>query len=233
MDITIRFPQIDVAGIMFYPRCFELLQRYFPDSPLENAPFGMRTTFAQPLRLGDRVSLALERDDERWAFSGASRGSECFRVESRRLGPPPSNAPAFRSQHGALGGWACGPSGRMALSRSFEFLNMAAEEYLERVLDLPFHELHVGRRLGIPTARFHTQVFALPRWRDEIHMATEVGAVGSKSLTLRHQLRRAEECLVETEQVVVFVEMQANGYRSVPIPDDLRALLKESADVAT
>ena len=42
-------------------------------------------------------------------------------------------------------------------------------------------------------------------------------------MTLTSWLVRGDECLVENEQVVVFVRMLENGYESIPIPDDVRA----------
>jgi hypothetical protein len=34
-------------------------------------------------------------------------------------------------------------------------------------------------------------------------------------------------CLVQNEQVVVFVRMLADGYQSIAIPDDIRSVLLE------
>ena len=42
-------------------------------------------------------------------------------------------------------------------------------------------------------------------------------------MTFRSWLVSGDECLVENEQVVVFVRMLPGGYESIGIPDDLRS----------
>lgn len=232
VDVTIRFPQIDAAGIMFYPRCFELLARHFQGSPLDTTPISVRTTFAHPLRLGDRITLRLDEQGDYWSYSASLDGLECFRVESLEEFPELESSGGFVTQMGGVGNWACGPAGRMALSRSFEYVNVAVEEFFEHVLESAFADLHVGRRIGIPTVEFLTRVHELPRPGDAVSMATDAVAIGTKSLTLTHALRRGTDCLVENRQVLVFVEMQRDGFRSVRIPDDVRDALEEKRNVA-
>ena len=232
VNVTIRFPQIDAAGIMFYPRCFELLTRYFPESPLESAPFSIKTRFLRPLRLGDQIDIQFAEDGERWAFSACKGAVEHFRVESMTGASEHEQISGHVTQDGILGAWACGPSGAMLLSRSFEYLNVAVEETLEQVLGMPFHDMHVARGIGIPTAEFATVVKALPRGGQRVCMKTRIDSVGRKSLTLRHQLRSDGACLVDNTQTIVFVEMLRNDYRSIPIPDDMRKQLEASVDVA-
>ncbi|MEM7501256.1 MAG: thioesterase family protein [Pseudomonadota bacterium] len=232
MDVTIRFPQIDAAGILFYPRCFELLSRYFERTPVDAAPVSMQTTFAHPLRLGDRISLQLEQEGRRWAYSATLAGRECFRVVSLEAFPELGGSDGHETQAGPIGRWACGPSGHMSLSRSFEYVNVAVEEYLEHVTGSTFANLHVERRIGIPTVEFLTRVRDLPLAGDTVCVVSRALAVGTTSLTLAHELRRGEECLIENRQVVVFVEMEADGYRSVRIPADVREALEENLNVA-
>ena len=75
VDVTIRFPQIDAAGILFYPRCFELLARYFERTPIDASPVTMQTTFTHPLRLGDRIALQLEQDGSTMGLLGDASGA--------------------------------------------------------------------------------------------------------------------------------------------------------------
>ena len=232
VDVTIRFPQIDAAGILFYPRCFELLARYFERTPIEAAPVTMKTTFTHPLRLGDRITLQLEQQERRWAYSAALAGRECFRVASLDAFPELGESDGYETQAGTVGRWACGPSGHMSLSRSFEYVNVAVEEFLEHITGTAFANLHIERRIGIPTVEFLTRVRDLPRVGDAVCVVSRALAVGTTSLTLAHELHRDKECLIENRQVVVFVEMEADGYRSVRIPADVRAALEENLNVA-
>ena len=81
VDITVRFPQVDVAGIMFFPRYFELLLRYFPNSPVSETPLAMRTRFLRSNRMGDRLRLSFSGNAESWHYSGTTDDKEHFRVE--------------------------------------------------------------------------------------------------------------------------------------------------------
>ena len=59
---------------MFYPRCFELLAKYFPTSPLDRAPYAMKTRFLRPLRLGDQIDIGFSEEGGRWCFTAEERG---------------------------------------------------------------------------------------------------------------------------------------------------------------
>jgi 4-hydroxybenzoyl-CoA thioesterase len=130
--------------------------------------------------------------------------------------------PAFKTRSRTVGAWTCGVDGRMSLSRYFESLNMAIEEWFEDTLDLPFHELHVGRRVGIPTVQFNTRVAALPEAGANASIWIRPVKVGGRAMTFCSWLVSEGRCLVENEQVVVFVRMLDEGYETMPIPDTIR-----------
>ena len=233
VDITVRFPQIDVAGIMFFPRYYELLLRYFPDSPISTTPLAMRTRFLRSNRMGDRIRLSFSSDAESWHYSGTTDGKDQCRFESDRSGELQPQPAARVSEPEPLGTWACGSDGRMQLSRSFEFLNDSLETFFEQALRIQHAEMLRDRRVGIPTIQFNTCVTELPRLGDSISMSTQPIALGTKSMTLRHQLLRGDDCLIENEHIVVFIEFLEQGFRSIPVPDDMRAAFEDCIDVAT
>lgn len=232
---TIRFPQTDPAGIVFYPRYFELVFRHFPGLPFARPPLAIRTHFLRPNRLGDELMLECRHDPDRgdWSVTGRMNGADCFTMESRPVLPSlPADAhrperPAFTSDAGELNSWALDQHGRLHLSRYFEFLNMAIEEWLEDVLELKFHEMHVGRKVGIPTVQFDTRVAALPAAGERLSIWIRPTEIGSRALTFTSWLVKNGRCLVQNEQVVVFVRMLADGYESIAIPDDIRSVLLE------
>jgi acyl-CoA thioesterase FadM len=222
--VTIRFPQCDPAGIVFYPRYFEMLLRQFPDSPLARTPLAVSTRFFRSNRLGDRIGLEFNDGDD-WSYVGSMDGEPCFSMtpmrDAGRLADDahcPDDA-AFRTTDEVLGDWALDRNGRLHLSRYFEFLNMAIEEWLADTLDLPFHELHVGRSVGIPTVRFDTTVRELPPGGATVSTWIRPTKLGTKSLTFTSWFVADERCVVENEQVIVFVEMQDEGFESIEIPD--------------
>ena len=227
-EVTIRFPQIDAAGIVFYPRYFEMALRHFPDCPLSSAPIAVTTEFIRPNRLGDVLELEyhyVSNDD--WSLTGRVEGRSCFRMTPKSdVKPLAENAhrpdrPAFNTGEEVLGDWALDRHGRLHLSRYFEFLNMAIEEWIEDTLDMPFHSLHVGRRVGIPTVQFDTVVTELPIGGASVSTWIRPEKLGERAMTFTSWFVADDKCVIENRQVVVFVEMQDEGYASIRIPGNI------------
>ncbi|MDH3441201.1 MAG: acyl-CoA thioesterase [Gammaproteobacteria bacterium] len=239
-EIMIRFPQVDPAGIVFYPRYFEMVQRCFPDVPFSRFPVGVKTQFLKPNRFGDRMKLNFGRgaEGDDWSVTGSMEDSTCFSMTPLDAGDAvacyqSSEAAAFSSQDSTVGEWCVDNHGRMHLSRYFEYLNMAIEEWFEDVLDLPFAELHVGRRIGIPTVQFDTQVFSLPGVGDEVAIRIRPIRAGGRAMTFASWLVSGGRCLVENIQVVVFVSMLDEGFESIDIPDYIRSAFQQQMTKAS
>lgn len=231
--VTIRFAHVDAAGIVFYARYFELLARVFPASVFASTPFAMRSEFLRPNRLGDRLQIVSKRDASKWCYSGLMDGVEHFRISSLPHGEPPLSADAHQNETTALrtapravGAWASDSSGHMSVSRYFELVSDTVELWFEAVLDLPFQKLHSATKMRVPTVRFTTRFRTLPGSGDEIAMWIRPVRLGNKSLTFRNWLVRGDECLVDNEQVIVFVEANHNGYESIPVPEELRGRIE-------
>lgn len=231
-QFTVRFPHIDAAGIMFFPRYFEMLARKFDDSPLDQAPLAMRTRFIRPCRLGDRISVEFNHDTDGWSYLGRNGEEPCFRVASMPFAAPHRRRTRFVIEPERLGRWACGPDGRLHTSRGFEHIQVAKERFLESMIGIRYNEMHMQRGIGLPTVQLTTRISELPSFGDNVSSSVQMVAVGSKSFTLRHQLLRDDECLVENEQVLVFVAMQRDRFQSVAVPSEIREALEGLVDVA-
>ena len=235
--VTIRFPHVDPAGIVFYPRYFETVSRCFADLPFSATPFAIKTQFLRPNRLGDTLDIELLGGND-WSISGRMDGDECFSIRPLTGSTELANdahlqpALAFRTTAETLGEWACGTNGHMQLSRYFEFLNMAIEEWLEDRLEMPFPNMHLGRRVGIPTVQFNTRCRRLPEVGESVSTWIRPTKLGDRAMTFRSWFVCGNECVVENEQVVVFVHMQERGYASMPIPGDMRARFAEQMNAS-
>jgi len=229
-ECTVRFPQLDPAGIMFYPRFFELVYRYFPDVPLAGTPFTVRTDFLKPVRLGDRLRLRCERGavPADWAVTGLVSGEPHFRIYTEAPGesmppvPPPERT--FTTAGQPVGTWMCGPGGTMLLSRYLEILNMAIEEWMEATLGILLRDMQYVRNVGIPTIRFLTRCYELPQAGDEVHMRLWPTRVGRSAMSFTSRFQRGDSCLVENEQVIVFVRFGERDFETIPIPEDMHLL---------
>ncbi len=234
-SVVIRFSHIDAAGIMFYPRYFELLCQAFPELPIQAAPFAMKTEFRRSNRLGDEVRIIFDvgGPGDGWSFSGQMDQREHFSIRSLPLSDAPLVADAHRPQAHAfsasplnVAAWATDHTGHLQVSRFFELVNFAVEQWFEEMLEIPFYELHMIRRLGIPTVEMNTRCRELPRIGDSVTMWVRPTKIGSRSLAFTSWLVRGEECLIENEQVIVFVSMSDDGFETIVIPDDVRARLE-------
>lgn len=227
---TIRFSQVDAAGIIFFARYFELLARYFPGSPITTTPIALQARFPRPCHLGDKLMLGLDQKEGEWSYSGVMGGDEYFRINSLHDTDRPSSlsAPAdmttvFRGGAELVGNWATDSSGRMQLSRFFELLNETVEKWFLHKLDLTFAEMTDDRKLGVPTIQFRTRCKALPKPGDSVEMWMRPIERRKRSVTFKTWLMRGDECLVENEQVMVFVSKGEHGIKSTPIPHELRS----------
>ena len=233
---TIRFSHVDPAGIVFYPRYFELLADKFPSFALSTAPFAFRIEFLKPNHLGDELQIEYETDGSTtaWKFWGRMSGSEHFSIHSLPIGEdmPGTDAhrpdvPAFRAPPLQVRAWASGGDGSLQVSRYFEMISSAVEQWFEKSLDLPFRQLHMVGKNGIPTVKLETRCLQLPRVGDSVETWVRPADIGNRSIHFTTWLVRDGECLMETQQVIVFVRMNAAGFHSEALPDTLRERLQK------
>ncbi len=240
-SVVIRFSHTDAAGIMFYPRYFELVSQAFPAIPLGDAPFTMATAFRKPNRLGDvvRILCSEEKPAPGWSFSGQMDNREHFSVDWRHSedGQPAPDAhmpkeSAFCAETMSVAAWATDHTGCLQVSRFFELVNFAVEQWFEELLGMPFYELHLVNGLGIPTVEMTTRCAELPRVGDVVTMWVKPKKIGSRSLVFTSCLVRDDQCLIENEQVIVFVGLKEGGFKTISIPEDVRAQLEAQLGAA-
>ena len=61
---------------------------------------------------------------------------------------------------------------------------------------------------------------------DAIRLMSQVAAVGTKSITVRHRLERVEDGAIAYECQVKAALLDLDGRKAIPIPDDLRVALE-------
>jgi acyl-CoA thioesterase FadM len=230
--ITVRFSHIDIAGIVFYARYFEILSELFPELPFAQAPFAMQTDFLKPNYLGDEVQITF--DEANWSFTGRTGGAEHFTIRSLPEDESVLSAsahrpdlPAFQSDPMVISPWASDCTGYLQVSRFYELLNFAVEQWFARSLDLPFRELHSDRRWGTPSVMLRTRCRELPHAGDSFRIWIRPTEIGRKSLKYTCWLVRDDECLLENEQTIVFIKVDGPNFETIPIPDEMRERLQE------
>ncbi len=224
---VIRFSQIDGAGIVYYPRYFEMLADSFPEIFALHNPALLETSFHHPARLGERLQLEAEHGPQpgELTVTGRSAGELCFR--SRRAGLETMLQPAWKTstenfvRQAEIHSWMTGADGRMHLGRSYELTAVLMEEWFADCLDSPFATLQSKDGALVPTVELQTQVRELPANGDTVHLSLVVLHVGRSSLGLGMAVARDGRLLLQTRQTIVFVTHQNGQLRSVPIPAHL------------
>ena len=234
--VTIRFSHIDGAGIVFYPRYFEMLGEFFTDLPFANAPFAIQTDFLKPNYLGDQLDIARESNSSSgdWAFTGRMGDTKHFSIRSvaQQQGELDASAhrpdqPAFQSDAILIAPWTTDCTGYLQVSRFYELINVAVEQWFPRTLAMSFHELHTLRCGGIPTVVMRTRCRELPRAGDSVTIWIRPTRIGGKSLEYTSWLVRGDECLLENEQTIVFIKLNGRDFQTIPIPDGMRERLQD------
>ncbi len=234
-SLTIRFSHIDGAGIVFYARYFEMLSELFADLPFANAPFAIQSDFLKPNYLGDQLDIAHENNSSsgNWVFTGRMGDIKHFSIKSLPVdnvldaSAHRPDKPAFQSDSMLLAPWTTDCTGYLQVSRFYELLNAAVEQWFPRALDMSFHELHTVHGGGIPTVVMRTRCRELPRAGEEIKIWIRPTEIGRKSLQYTCWLVRGSECLLENEQTIVFIKRNGRDFQTIPIPDGVRERLQE------
>lgn len=234
--VTIRFSHIDDAGIVFYPRYFEILSELFADPPFAKVPFAMRTEFLKSNVLGDQLDITYEEDSSSgdWSFTGRMDKADHFLIaslprEERELDAAAHlpERPAFRSDAMLIAPWASDCTGFLQVSRYYEFLNAAVEQWFPGKLGTSFKEFHLAKGYGMPTVVLRTRCRELPRAGDSVTIWVRPTRIGGKSLTYTTWLVQGDDCLLETEQTIVFIKRKGREFIPMPIPADIRKKLEE------
>ena len=234
--VTIRFSHIDGAGIVFYPRYFEMLGELFTELSFAKVPFAMQTDFLKPNYLGDQLDIARESNSSSgdWAFTGRMGDTKHFSIRSvaQQQGELDASAhrpdqPAFQSDAILIAPWTTDCTGYLQVSRFYELINVAVEQWFPRTLAMSFHELHTLRCGGIPTVVMRTRCRELPRAGDSVTIWIRPTRIGGKSLEYTSWLVRGDECLLENEQTIVFIKLNGRDFQTIPIPDGMRERLQD------
>jgi len=234
--VTIRFSHIDDASIVFYPRYFEILSELFAELPFAEVPFAMQTDFLKPNILGDQLKITYDTNSSsgEWSFIGRMGDAKHFSIASLPQEESELDAsahrpdqPAFQSDAIRIAPWASDCTGYLQVSRYYELLNAAVEQWFPRMLATSFQEFHIVKGYGMPTVSLRTRCRELPLAGESVTIWIRPTEIGEKSLKYTSWLLRGDECLLETEQIIVFVVGSGRKFKTIPIPDSIRERLQE------
>jgi 4-hydroxybenzoyl-CoA thioesterase len=113
----------------------------------------------------------------------------------------------------------CDPSGIAYFPSYLNLLNGVVEAWWSS-LGLPWRELIVSRRIGLPTVHLDVDFLSPGLFGDDILFVLRVEKIGARSLTLTHKVDRDGTQLWRARQVVVATSLDTHS--ATDWPDDLR-----------
>ncbi|AUX21143.1 uncharacterized protein SOCEGT47_016220 [Sorangium cellulosum] len=104
-----------------------------------------------------------------------------------------------------------------------------AHEAMDRFfapLDGGYAGLILGRRIGLPAVRVEADYAAPARYGEALRIETSVVHLGGRSATLRYRMIRAHDGVLSADLRHTVVTTDLVRLASVPMPEDVRALLR-------
>ena len=99
----------------------------------------------------------------------------------------------------------CDAAGIVFFPRYFEMLNGVVEDWFAGPLEASFRELHLARRVSVPTAAVEARFIAPSRLEDDLTFALTVTRLGGASCALRHRISAGDQLRFEATQTIVYV----------------------------
>ncbi|MXP29280.1 acyl-CoA thioesterase [Porphyrobacter algicida] len=104
--------------------------------------------------------------------------------------------------------------------RYFEMLNAAVEDYFEQRHGVSFKEMHLQRRVGVPTVKVDVTFEAASKLGDDLEFNLSPMKTGRSSVEFSVQVLCAGEQRLSGTVIIVCTDL--DRMRSLPWPDDLR-----------
>jgi 4-hydroxybenzoyl-CoA thioesterase len=125
----------------------------------------------------------------------------------------------------------CDPAGIVFYPQYFVMFNGLVEDWISDGLGIGYHDLVVGRRVGLPTVRLDAEFKAVSRLGDAVSLSLDVARLGSRSLALNLRCTGdggADDVRMRLAQVIVTTSLDT--HRSIDIPADLRAAIASTLE---
>ncbi len=126
----------------------------------------------------------------------------------------------FRIRHGHTD-----PAGIVFYPRYYELISATIEDFFREALDMPFGDLHVRQRLGVPTVHIETTFLAPSYCDEELEFSLVVEKLGRTSATFRIDASREGEKRLSSRHVLANVAL--DDMRPTPFGRNVRGRLEE------
>lgn len=117
----------------------------------------------------------------------------------------------------------CDPAGIVYFPQYLVLFNGLVEDWFNEGLGIGYAHFIGERRCGLPMVKLDCEFKAPSKMGERLTLSLTVTRVGNSSMTLHLRACAGGQVRVVSNQVLVTTSLDTN--RSIPIPDDLRALL--------
>lgn len=136
----------------------------------------------------------------------------------------------------------CDPAGLVYYPRFFGLFHDTMEAWFDRALRIPYRELILERRLGLPSVHVEADFLAPCQFGDELEVQLTLVKLGTASFTLSYRVigsdagpspasKEGERLSGRTVCVLMDLDPGQKTFRTaVPIPADLRASMQAFAE---
>lgn len=125
----------------------------------------------------------------------------------------------------------CDPAGIVFFPQYLVMVNNLVEQWFDEALGIPYAELILRRRTGLPTVRLEADFTAISRMGEVLAQRLAVTRLGRSSLQLRHEFSGAGELRMRVHQVVVCTSLDT--HRPQALPEDVRQAVMPYLEIPT
>lgn len=117
----------------------------------------------------------------------------------------------------------CDPAGIVFFPQYLVMVNNLVEDWVSDGLGIPYSQLLMQRRTGLPTVSLNCEFTAISRMGDEVCLGLSVERLGNRSISLQLGCRARDEERFRMRQVLVCTSLES--HRAIDMPPDLRAAI--------
>lgn len=119
----------------------------------------------------------------------------------------------------------CDPAGIVFFPQYLVMFVGLVEDWFTNALDVPYSELIMRQRVGVPTVKLDSSFHKPSMMGDMVTLGLTVLKVGNSSFTLDIGCRRDDELRVKAQQVLVTTSLET--HKAIPIPERIRTAMAE------
>jgi 4-hydroxybenzoyl-CoA thioesterase len=124
----------------------------------------------------------------------------------------------------------CDPAGIVYFVHFFDMVSGVVEDWFREVVELPFQEMHLERRVGFPIVNTGCEFYRPTELGDTLVLELGIAKLGRSSIefVVKGSVKGEDKFLARHKVAMVSLD----SWRALPIPEDLRARMAPYATIA-